>query len=97
MSEPTEKNDILEAIVALHDFTERGLRSLRTEFRNELRTVSGRIDSLRFDMNRRFDAADQRFDAIDQRFKAVDQRFDGMDQRFDRVGARLDTLERRRA
>jgi hypothetical protein len=83
MSEPTAKNDILDAIVALHDFTERGLRLLRTEFRNELGTVNGRIDSLRFDMNKRFDAVDQRFDAVDQR--------------FDRVDVRLDRLERRRA
>ncbi len=83
MSEPTEKNDVLDAIVAPRDFTERGLRLLRTEFRNEPGTVNGRIDSLRFDMNERFDA--------------VDKRFDGMDRRLDRFEARLDTLVRRRA
>ena len=70
-----------------------------------LRTES---ETLRREMNQRFDAQDkridgleaemnQRFDAqdksINQRFDAVDQRFDAVDQRFDTQDKRIDGLE----
>jgi hypothetical protein len=60
MSGRSRDSEILDAIVSLHAFTERGLQMLQAELRGE-------IGSLRYDMNKRFDRVDQRFDRLEER------------------------------
>jgi hypothetical protein len=46
-----------------------------------------RLDDLKENVNRRFDAVDGRFDAVDRRFDQVDRRLGSID-------ARLDSMQR---
>jgi hypothetical protein len=83
----TPENGILDAILNLHAFTERGLGMLDAKIDGIERDLGAKIDglgdSLRFEMNKRFDR--------------VDQRFDRVDERFDRLEARVARLEHDRA
>ena len=78
--------ELMAAIMDLRDATGAGLS-----------TMDRRIETLKHEMNRRFDSVDQRFDTIDRRLNAfersVDQRFDAVDLRFDVVDRRLNALE----
>ena len=56
-------------------------------------TTSMMSNSLRSEMDARFDAVDQRFDAVDQRFDGIDQRIDGIDDRLDRIDDRLERMD----
>lgn len=51
-----------------------------------LATTSMMSNSLRSEM-------DARFDAVDQRFDGIDQRFDGIDDRLDRIADRLERMD----
>ncbi len=50
-------------------------------------------NSLRNEMDARFDSVDQRLDGIDARFDSVDQRLDGIDNRLDRMDDRLERID----
>lgn len=41
-----------------------------------------RIDDLRSDMNRRFDAVDKRFDGVDRRLEKIETKLDGHGERI---------------
>ena len=53
------------------------------------------FNSLRNEMDARFDSVNQRLDGMDTRFDSVDQRLDGMDTRFDSIDQRLDRVDNR--
>lgn len=54
-----------------------------------LATTSMMSNSLRSEMDARFDAVDQRFDGIDQRFDGIDDRLDRIDDRLERMDGQL--------
>ncbi len=86
MNEPNKPtiDDALAAVTTLQDAT--ALSFTR---------VDSNIETLRTDMNKRFELVDKRFDLVDNRFDEVNQRFDLVDQRFDRLETRFDRLETR--
>ena len=57
--------------------------------------VIGSIESLRSEMDARFDVIDERFKLVDTRFDAVDKRFDAVDKQFKLVDKRFDLIDRR--
>ncbi len=72
----------LEAILALHAFTEGALQSLNLR----MTTTQQSVIDVRHEMTRRLDRTEAR----------MDERFDRVDKRFDRVEERLDRLEQTR-
>ena len=78
MSESQEPSstDLMSAIVALHDFTERGLGSLGVKIDH----VEGRLDRFQSDVNRRFDRIDDRFDRVDERFDRLESRVERLER-----------------
>ncbi|MGI9072904.1 MAG: hypothetical protein ACR2JB_16705 [Bryobacteraceae bacterium] len=50
------------------------------------------IDSLRREMESRFDSVNERFGSVYQRFDSVNQRFDSVNQRFDSIDKRFDDM-----
>jgi hypothetical protein len=64
---------MLEAFPSRQEFLE-VLHELRA-FREE---TGRRLEELRADMDRRFEAMDRRFEAVDRRFEAMDRRFEAM-------------------
>jgi hypothetical protein len=78
--------ELMAAILNVRDATAFGLTSLEARLTARIDGVENSVGSLRHDMNRRFDRADQRFDRMDERF-------DQMDQRFDRLEGRVAALE----
>jgi hypothetical protein len=75
--------DLMNAIVALHDFTESGFASLtasNAQLGIRIDSLDIKVDRFRHDMNRRFDTVDDRFDRVDQRF----DRFDSGVERLER-------------
>jgi hypothetical protein len=61
-------NDVLEAVLTLHQATEAGFETCFTRFEGMVML--------------RFDAIDCRFEAIDKRFDKVDGRLDNIDRRL---------------
>lgn len=59
---------------------------------NEMLATKADLDSLRDEIDVRFNAMDARFDANDRRFDAMDARFASLDGRIDGVNRRLDRL-----
>jgi hypothetical protein len=66
MSDATP-NAILEAILNLHAFTESSLKTLDMKIGSLEARLDAKIDSLRYDMNKRFDRVDERFDRLEMR------------------------------
>ncbi|MBW1940445.1 MAG: hypothetical protein JRI28_03565, partial [Deltaproteobacteria bacterium] len=71
---------------------------------NEFRAdVDKRFDTMKTDMDKRFEQVDKRFDAMktdmDKRFEQVDKRFDAiktdMDKRFEQVDKRFEQVDKR--
>ena len=52
-------------------------------------------NSIRNEMDARFNAVDAQFEAVNAQFEAVNERLDGMDLRFDGVDYRLDRMDDR--
>jgi len=59
--------------------------------------VDKRFDSMKIDMDQRFEKVDQRFEKVDQRFDDMkidmDKRFEKVDQRFEKVDQRFDDMK----
>ena len=72
--------DLMNAVVALHDFTERGLGSLSAKIDRIDAKFEGRLDCLQIDINRRFDRVDDRFDRVDERFDRLESRVERLEQ-----------------
>ena len=70
---------------------------LRLDLREQRRELSGRIDAVVREMNRRFDEVDKRFEDVDKRFDEVNKRFDEVNKRFDQVNRELADLRERMA
>ena len=68
-SEEPSSTDLMSAIVALHDLTERGLGSLSVKIDH----VEGRLDRFQNDVNRRFDRVDERFDRLESRVERLER------------------------
>ena len=77
-----DANGILDAILNLHAFTELGFGTLDRKIDSKIESldrkidalgarldakIDGKIDSLRYDMNKRFDRVDERFDRLEMR------------------------------
>ena len=73
-SQGPSSTDLMSAIVALHDFTERGLGSFSSKIDRLDAKLECRIDRLQYDINRRFDRVDDRFDRVDERFDCLETR-----------------------
>ncbi len=73
------------------------------EIIQQLSTLKEGQNSLRNEMNARFESIDKRFDdmnrSIDKRFESIDKRFDDMnrsiDKRFESIDKRFDDMNRR--
>jgi septation ring formation regulator EzrA len=64
---------------------------------NEFRAdVDKRFDTMKTDMDKRFEQVDKRFDAMKtdmgRRFEQVDKRFEQVDKRFEQIIASIDRL-----
>ena len=53
------------------------------EDRDRLMRTEEKVESLRKEMNARFEGIDQRFEGIDQRFEAIDQRFAALESKIE--------------
>ncbi len=53
------------------------------------------LQSLREQMDKRFDAVDRRFESMEGRFESMEGRFDSMDGRFDSMDGRVESIESR--
>lgn len=56
--------------------------TLLTRYTNR---TAAELESLRADMNARFDSVDQRLDRVEERLDKLEKRFDGLEERFDRL------------
>ena len=90
-SQPTN-GELLQAILALHAFTEAGLQRL-----------DSRIDRLDVKFELKIEALDTNFalktEGLDNKIERLrydmNKRFDHVDERFDRVGIELDEIKSR--
>ncbi len=87
-------SDLMNAIVALHAFTESGFASLTAtdaqlairidnldaKLTERIGSLDIKVDRLRHDMNRRFDTVDDRFDRVDQRFDHLETRVERLER-----------------
>ncbi|MCX6250631.1 MAG: hypothetical protein NTX61_07760 [Bacteroidetes bacterium] len=53
--------------------------------RDRLIRTEQKVESMRNEMNMRFESVDKRFESVDKRFDAIDKRFDAIDKRFDQL------------
>jgi hypothetical protein len=53
--------------------------------RDRIIRTEQKVESLKTEMNQRFEGVNQRFEGVNQRFESVNQRFDAMDKRFDQL------------
>lgn len=53
--------------------------------RDRIIRTEQKVESLKTEMNQRFEGVNQRFESVNQRFESVNQRFDAMDKRFDQL------------
>ena len=51
-----------------------------------------KIDDLKNEMNKRFDAVDERFEKVDERFATIDERFERVDERFAAIDDKFDAV-----
>ena len=72
-SQGPSSTDLMSAIVALHDFTERGLGSLRAKIDRVDAKLECQIDRLQYDINRHFDRVDDRFDRLETRVEHLER------------------------
>ena len=79
-SQGPSSTDLMSAIVALHDFTERGLGSLGAKIDRVDAKLECRIDRLHYDIDRRFDRVDDRFDRVDERFDRLETRVEHLER-----------------
>ncbi len=86
MSRRYTTKDLMAAIVELSEATAHGFASVRAEFRAEMDTRFGEVNS-------RFEQIDRRFDTLEYR---MNKRFDSVDLRFDAFERRLHILEQAR-
>jgi hypothetical protein len=68
-------------------------KALKPEIKDDITTLSKRVDVLVETVASGFALMKARFEDVDQRFDSMDERFDGMDQRFDEADARFDRIE----
>ncbi len=58
--------------------------------------VDKKVDSLRIDMDKKFDKVDEKFNELkidmDKRFEKVDERFEKVDEKFDKVDEKFDKV-----
>ena len=66
---------------------------LRLDLREQRRELSGRIDAVVREMNRRFDEVDKRFDEVNKRFDEVNKRFDQVNRELADLRERMAKLE----
>jgi tetrahydromethanopterin S-methyltransferase subunit G len=57
------------------------------------RVVEKEVESLRREMNARFEAIDTKFESIDARFDAIDTRFEAVNARLDGIEKRFDLVQ----
>ena len=72
-SQGPSSTDLMIVIVALHDFTERGLGSLSAKIDRVDAKLECQIDRLQYDINRRFDRVDDRFDRLETRVEHLER------------------------
>jgi chromosome segregation ATPase len=60
-----------------------------------LNLLQSGMDSLRSEMNEKFDKVEARLDGMDARFDIIEARLDHMDARFDIIEARFDGMDAR--
>ncbi len=92
----TNGNEILAAVLSLHEATDLGFRRIEAEMGGgfvRIAALETRADRFETKVLARFDAMDERFDAMDERFDAMDVRFDAMDVRLDAMGVRFDAMD----
>jgi hypothetical protein len=86
-------NTIVKAVrEVVNEDVNKSIGELRVE-------MNAGFQSIRSEMNLRFEQVDERFKQVDERFKQIDERFDRfeqkVDKRFDRLEERLDRFEQK--
>jgi len=60
--------------------------------RDRIIRTEQKVESLKTEMNQRFEGVNQRFEGVNQRFESINQRFEDIDKRFDAMDKRFDQL-----
>ncbi len=62
------------------------------EDRDRIMRTEERVQSLRNEMNAKFEALDTKFEALDTKFGAIDTKFEAMNTRFGAIDSKIETL-----
>lgn len=72
MMKDYSSGDLMAAILSLQEATAAGFARNDARFESLEAKLDSNIDSLRHDMNRRFDSVDRRFDLLTRRVEAIE-------------------------
>jgi hypothetical protein len=67
--------------------------SFTLDDRDRIMRTEERVESLRNEMNAKFEAVDQRFDGMEVKFEGIEAKFEGMEARFEGMEARFEGME----
>lgn len=62
------------------------------EDRDRIIRTEQKVESLRNEMNARFEGVDQKFDGMNQKFEGMNQKFEAMNQKFEAMDKKIEVL-----
>ncbi|MEA3443761.1 MAG: hypothetical protein U9R19_03460 [Bacteroidota bacterium] len=80
-------------VFVLQVFAQSQSVSFTLEDRDRIMRTEEKLESLRKEMNIRFEALDSKFEAIDSRFEAIDLRFEALDSKFEAIDSKFEAID----
>ena len=83
----TSKKIIVIVMLLLPILVKAGIKEVpyTIDDRDRIIRTEQKVESVKTEMNARFETVNEQFGSVDNKFESVDRRFDAMDKRFDQL------------